>query len=166
MATLVLDTDHLSLLEWSGSRSAKLCEQLDGVALRRAAASGRQVGAIPAPERATLSTQVCKHLSPSGVRHVKQPKSHSSRKLTPQKDGAAIGRLDLKKTDEVTRWVQSSSRHAVVLESGGFRAEVVAELSGKGQREAYTTTSNIPSPNAGQGRTRARQNRRSTGCSG
>ena len=41
---------------------------------------------------------------------------------------AACAEFDLSETEEIKRWIMSFGKHAVVLEPGGLRQEMVEEL--------------------------------------
>jgi len=66
--------------------------------------------------------------SPEVARYVQESHWHASEELTSQRDGSILAQFQLSSTEEVKSWALSFGQHAEVLEPGGLREEMTAEL--------------------------------------
>ena len=88
--------------------------------------------------------------APAVARYVSESNWHESQKLTEQKDGGVVVEFQLSDTEEVKRWIMSFGQHAVVVEPGSLRDEIVAEMNSL--LVAYSTGDGKPAPKKAPGR--------------
>jgi len=67
--------------------------------------------------------------APTVARYVEESRWHESQQLTKQRDGSLIAVFQLSNTEEISRWILSFGRHAVVVEPPELRARIGEEAA-------------------------------------